>query len=152
MGQFELSPSGCWLTRQTNGRLIRYAEFNSNVLPHLGTRRYRLYQVGAVLAIKRAYPNLVDADFVGWAQAFRPEASHLCRYAVPFERINPDGSVYQLDVVEECKPCFNPAHMTMEDSVANLNRIRCRGGPDCIHVPPCLIVQDPIVQQGAEQE
>jgi hypothetical protein len=139
------------VTHRSTGECFDYAEFNSavgqpEVAPGMRrARRYRLYQVAAVINIKRSFPHLTGDELVAWASRAEgtPEASHLCRYAV-FEGVeNPDGSDYVLTFANECKPCFNPMHTLLEVPLANRVRIACGAGPSCSHIPPCMMVDDP---------
>ena len=139
MGQYRVTAGGCWVTA-TNKGVIQYAEFNSNVIQHLGSRRYRLYQVAAVLNTKRLYPTVRAEQIKAWIVSNSAEASHLCRYARETAQSLPDGSEYTLYLIEEVKGCFNPDHMVMEASTVNRSRIRCRGGVLCEHRPNCILV------------
>ena len=140
LGQLRTGPDNCCYTVTKNDETILYAEFNSDIVSHLGTRRYRLYQVAAVANTKRLYPTLGAKELKEWVTMHRAEASHLCRKVTVTSQYLPDGTTYQLDLVEEVKGCFNIDHLIMESAVVNRSRIRCRGGDNCQHKPKCILV------------
>ena len=138
------------------GELIKYPEFNSNVgLGGGPARRYRLYQVAAVVHTKRRYPGMTGDELIQWARHLAesklawedpmgaPEGSHLCRFDADMYVRNPDQSRYNLVGVVECKGCFNPKHCVLEAGIANRSRIACGAGELCQHEPKCIYVEDP---------
>jgi hypothetical protein len=80
-GVFRTTLDGCIYTVRKNdvkgdgagkkgsfkGDVNPYPEFNSNCIARLGTRRYRMYQVSAVKALKKAYPDLTLQQLKQWA-------------------------------------------------------------------------------------
>ena len=132
---------------------IKYAEFNSSCITRLGqSRRFRLYQVAAVKAMKIMFPSLSTADWQAYARS-RPgqqlEASHFCRRLTQVPKTHPDGSITFSTQASECKECFNWKHLGLEFTDDNGKRGRCTGGqraPDgtwvpCTHNPPCIPLQ-----------
>ena len=140
MGQLEMHGE-CIITRNDKGVLIEYPEFNSNCLKRLGTRRYQLYQVAAVAAVKKQFPEVRKEEMIEWATGLKLEASHLCRFSQLTYQPLPDGTVYELPLTSEVKPCFCIDHMFLEPDQVNRSRIRCTGGTDCPHVPKCILVE-----------
>jgi hypothetical protein len=125
-----------------------YPEFNSNVIPRLGTRRYRLYQVAAVRHVKSLprYASMTESDWQRWLEKEAPiDASHLCRSAVPMLKVNPDFSTHEYHAHREHKWCFNPHHVILENAADNSNRVQCQGGVGCSHDPKCILVQSGLV-------
>lgn len=119
-----------------------YPEFNSDCLARLGTRRYRLCQVAAVLNTRRLYPALTTEALVGWINSGKgqAEASHLCRKEVRVTSHLPDGTRHTYTTAMECKECFTTNHCLLEFSSDNTARMRCRAGAQCDHRPPCVLV------------
>lgn len=111
MGQLEMHGE-CIITRNDKGVLIEYPEFNSNCLKRLGTRRYRLYQVAAVAAVKKQFPEVSKEEMIEWATGLKLEASHLCRFSQLTYQPLPDGTVYELPLTSEVKPCFCRPHVS----------------------------------------
>jgi hypothetical protein len=152
---YHVTPSGCHVTRRTQdapasnksaqykkGDFIDYAEFNSDCIKRLGTRRYRLYQVAGVLNLKQRYPLKSTAEWVDYLSKHpKLEASHLCRRKKEVLQDMSDGSERTVTITEEVKACFNPSHVTMEDGDINRTRIKCTGGDACDHEPKCKLVE-----------
>lgn len=124
------------------GDPIDYPEYNGNAIKHLGSRRYRLYQVAAVLNVKRTHPDLSPDDLIAWAKSDKGqlESSHRCRAAEWVEQVMPDGTVRQYFNVRECKECFCVDHCILEFSRHNSARARCPGGASCPHHPSCILI------------
>lgn len=153
--QLSTTKGGCKVTQRTVaykpkpgkeakavGEQFKYAEFNSNAIPRLGSRRYRLYQVAAVYNMKVLYPDLSVAQWLEWLQAFdQPEASHMCRILKTITYKLPDGQQHTVTITEEVKGCFCKDHMCVEPGAVNRSRIKCIGGDSCQHSPKCKVVE-----------
>jgi hypothetical protein len=121
------------------GDPILYPEFNSNVIPRLGTRRYRLYQVAAVRNTKMLYPNVTIAEFKEYARKYKLEASHNCKLRKPLSYQEIDGTRREVEMFEENKACFFEGHLIMEPDYINRSRIKCDGRGGCDHSPKCIV-------------
>jgi hypothetical protein len=124
------------------GEQFKYAEFNSNAIPRLGSRRYRLYQVAAAYNMKVLYPAKTVAQWQEWLQTTdRPEASHICRTLKTITYTLPSGQQQTVTLTEEVKGCFCRSHLVIEPAAVNRSRIKCDGGSGCQHNPPCIVVE-----------
>jgi len=149
---FVITDGGCWISRRTAnsrphtkvtykiGDPIDYAEFNSNVIRRLGSRRYRLYQVAAVYNLKLQYPGLSTATYVAYSRDNKLEASHVCKVAKRLTYKTVDGIERSVTMFEENKACFFHGHLMMEPDFINRSRIKCDGGESCDHIPKCMVV------------
>lgn len=117
-----------------------YPQFNSSVLSYGGSNKFKLYQVAAALAVKKAYPSVAPDQLISWSDTVGAEASHVCRTLVTVRSTCPDGSKVEATIVEENKACFNPDHLWLEAGVINRSRIKCQGDQACTHSPKCLLV------------
>jgi hypothetical protein len=117
-----------------------YAEFNSNIIPSLGTRRYRLYQVAAVHNLKVLFPDLTKEQYKAYSQKYHLEASHLCKIRKDISYETVDGTQRSVIMYEENKACFFQGHLILEPDYINRSRIKCGGGDECGHFPKCIVV------------
>ena len=79
-------------------------------IERMGSQRYRLYQVAALLNTRRLHPTLNSNRLVKFLEDnshHQAEASHMCRSGSWVKQTMPDGTVHDYELVTEDHHCLS---------------------------------------------